>query len=165
MNNYYDRLEQRDSEILTEFNNQVKFFTELKFTEKGTRIDATGIDIKGRKANIEVKQRTGRYGNFEAFRGRFKEIYLDTGKLDYFSNLMMKSGFTMDEQELFISIFDDGDTIVIHNLNKPQPVMWLPNQTVTNIGGQRRETEHKIGFLISEAIIYRKVNGKYTRIQ
>ena len=166
MKNYFDSLEQKDAEILRAFNEDVKFFKSLNYNEKGSRIDATAIDKRGHKCHIEIKQRTGeRYGNFENFIVEFDTIFLDTGKLDWFSKIMA-SGYTLSEKELFVSIFNNGDVILIHDLNKPQPIEWLPNNRLFNPGTKKWEYEHRIGLYWQNAIIYSKdKNGHYRRWQ
>lgn len=163
-NNYVDIMERMDAQALTQFNNDKKFFKNIIFNKKGARIDATTIDRKDRKCHVEMKQRTGKYGDFYTFIEQFSTIYLDCGKLDYLSNIMQVSGYNLNEQELFVSIFNDGDIILIHNLNQPQPIMWLPNQRVWNPAKQRWEYEHKIGLYWYSASIYEKnKDGHYEK--
>lgn len=164
MKNYFDSMELKDAQIVRAFNQNVKFFNELTFNEKGSKIDATALTKKGKKCHIEIKQRTGeRYGKFKNFVEEFDTIFLDTGKLDWFSKIM-SSGYTLQEKELFISIFDKGDTIIIHDLNKPQQIEWLPNQRLFNPGTKKWEWEHRIGLFWYNGIIYQKDDdGNYRR--
>ena len=164
MKNYFDLLEQKDAQIIRAFNEDVKFFKNLTYNENGSKIDATAYTKKGKKVHIEIKQRTGeRYGKFKNFAEEFDTIFLDTGKLDWFSKIM-SSGYSLNEKELFISIFDNGDTILIHDLNKPQLIEWLPNQRIYNPGTKKWDTEHRIGLYIYNAIIYQKDDdGHYRR--
>lgn len=163
-NNYFDDMELKDAQIVRAFNDDVHFFKNLTFNDKGSKIDATASTIKNKKCHIEIKQRTGeRYGKFKNFVEQFDTIFLDTGKLDWFSKIM-SSGYTLQEKELFISIFDNGDTIIIHDLNKPQLIEWLPNQRLFNPGTKRWEYEHRIGLYWYNGIIYQKDDdGKYRR--
>lgn len=165
MQNYFDLLEEKDAEIINAFNVDQKWFTNLTYNKKGSVIDATATDKKGHKCHIEIKQRTGtRYGNFKNFIDEFNTIFLDTGKLDYFSRIM-SSGYTLSEKELFVSIFDNGDTIIIHDLNKPQQIEWLPNNRLFNRGTKKWEFEHRIGLYWWNGLIYKKQeNGKYRRL-
>lgn len=164
MHNYYDLLEMKDAQIISAFNNDVKFFTQLIYNDRFSRIDATAVDRKNRKCHLEIKQRTGKYASFQEFLDKFDTIYLDCGKLDTFSNIMLASGSTFNEQELFVSIFDDGDTILIHNINQQQAMMWLPCQRVWNEGAKKWDTEHKVGLYWFNAIIYQKQDGHYKRL-
>lgn len=152
--NYFDLLEKKDEQIITKFNDDLKWFNNLKYNNKGSKIDATALDKKGRKVHIEIKQRTGdRYGNFKNFIEHFDTIFLDTGKLDYFSKIM-SSGFTLNEKELFVSIFDEGKIIIIHDLNKPQIIEWLPNNRIFNPGTKQWEWEHRIGLYWYNGMVY-----------
>lgn len=163
MSNYFKKMEKKDAKNLKNFNEKVKWFNELEYNEEFARIDAMAKDKKGRKTHIEVKQRTKKYSDFTAFTKAFDTIYLDTGKLETLSQIML-SGHALDEQELFISIFNDGNVIVVHNLNKKQPMMWLPNQRVWNEGKKKFEYEHRVGLYWWEGMIYEKQpNGEYRR--
>ena len=88
MHNYYDLMERKDAKIITAFNEDVKFFTQLIYNDRYSRIDATAVDRKNRKCHLEIKQRTGKYGSFQEFLDKFDTIYLDCGKLDTFSNII-----------------------------------------------------------------------------
>ena len=162
--NYFDALEEQDEKIITEFNNDLKWFTNLQYNNKGSKIDATAQDKKGRKVHIEIKQRTGdKYGNFKNFIEHFDTIFLDTGKLDYFSKIM-SSGFTLNEKELFVSIFDNGNIIIIHDLNQPQTIEWLPNNRIYNPGTKQWEYEHRIGLYWYNGLVYEKdEEGHYNK--
>lgn len=155
MESYFKRMERKDAINLKNFNDKMNWFTELEYNEEYSRIDAEAMDKKGRKTHLEVKQRTKKYSDFTAFAKQFDTIYLDTGKLEHFSQIML-SGHELDEQELFVSIFNDGDVIVIHNLNKPQPMMWLPNQRVWNEGKKKFEYEHRVGLYWWNAMVFEK---------
>lgn len=151
---YFDLLEEKDAKIINAFNNDLKWFTNLTYNKKGSKIDATATDKKGRKVHIEIKQRTGtRYGVFKNFIQEFDTIFLDTGKLDYFSRIM-SSGYTLQEKELFVSIFDEGKIVIVHDLNKPQAVEWLPNNRIFNPGTKQWEYEHRIGLYWYNGLVY-----------
>lgn len=152
--NYFDLLEEKDAKIINAFNDDLKWFNNLTYNKKGSKIDATAVDKKGRKVHIEIKQRTGtRYGVFKNFIEEFDTIFLDTGKLDYFSKIM-SSGYTLQEKELFVSIFDEGKIIIVHDLNKPQAVEWLPNNRIYNPGLKQWEYEHRIGLYWYNGLVY-----------
>lgn len=164
MQNYFDLLETKDAQIISAFNDDLHWFTNLIYNKKGSVIDATAIDKKGHKCHIEIKQRTGeRYGIFKNFIQEFDTIFLDTGKLDYFSRIM-SSGYTLSEKELFVSIFDNGDIIIVHDLNKRQPIEWLPNNRIFNRGTNKWEWEHRIGLYWWNGLIYEKQkDGHYIK--
>ena len=162
--NYFNEMELKDAQIIKAFNDDVHFFKQLTFNPEKSRTDATALTKNNKKCHIEIKQRTGeRYGKFKKFVEQFDTIFLDTGKLDWFSKIM-SSGYTLQEKELFISIFDNGDTIIIHDLNKPQQIELLPNQRLFNPGTKKWDIEHRIGFYWYNGIIYQKDDdGKYRR--
>lgn len=160
---YFDNFEEKDAEILRAFNNDVNFFKEITCNEKGSRIDITARTKKGKKCHIELKQRVGKYKSFDEFTVNFDSIFLATSKVDFFSKIM-SSGHTLNEKELFVSIFDDGDTIIIHDVLKPQELEWLPNQRLWNPGTKQWDYEHRLGFYWQNGIIYTKQkDGHYKR--
>lgn len=151
---YFNVMEITDAYLLNSFNGYVHWFKNIRFNKRGSVIDAVGEDIKGRKVHIELKNRQGRYKDFTDFCKHNDTIFIECGKLSAFSRIM-QSGFSLNEQELIINLFDDGKTVVIHDINKPQPLKWLPNRAIKNPGTGEQEFEHRIGLLISEADIYR----------
>lgn len=163
-NRYCDLMEREDAQIFSAFNENLKWFNQLIYNKRGSVIDAFGIDKKNRKCHIEIKQRTGKYEDFSTFLDNFETIYLDYGKMNMFSNIMMESGATLNEQELFVSIFNKGEIILIHNLLKPQPTLHMPLQRVYNPAKKQWEIEHKVGLYWHQAIIYEKqTDGNYKK--
>ena len=162
---YFDEMEQKDAKVINAFNDDQKWFTNLQYNKKGSRIDATAFDKKGRKVHIEIKQRTGeRYGDFKNFIEHFDTIFLDTGKMDTFSKIMA-SGYSLSEKELFVSIFNDGDIIIIHDMNKHQLLDYLPCQRLWNPGTKQWNVSHRVGFFWYNGIVYEKDKdtGHYRR--
>lgn len=162
LNEYFNVMEGSDERILNEFNSSVNFFKEVTYNKFGNAIDATAVDVKGRKTHIEIKQRTGKYSDFYEFTKSFDTIYLDTGKVDHFAQIMF-SGYSLNECEIFVSIFNDGDFIVVHDLNKPQDIKWLPNQRVYNPGKKRWEYTHRLGFYWYNGTIYQRKDNGYVK--
>lgn len=157
-------MEHLDATALNNFNQDKNFFKKITYNKEGARIDVMAIDIKDRKCHVEMKQRTDEYADFNSFIKKYDTIYIDCGKLDFLSDVMQASGFNLNEQELFVSIFNDGDIILIHNLNKQQPVLWMPNRRVWNPAKNRHEREHKIGLYWYYATIYEKnEDGHYEK--
>ena len=163
-NRYCDLMEREDTKIFTAFNDDKGWFKQLIFNKRGSRIDAYAIDKKNRKCHIEIKQRCGKYGKFQDFIDKFDTIYLDYGKMNEFSEIMLQSGATRNERELFVSIFDNGDTIVVHDLLKPQPTMHMPLQRVWNEATRCWDIEHKVGFYWFNALIYQKEGDRYREL-
>lgn len=164
MNRYCDLMERTDAKIFTAFNNDQGWFKDLIYNKCGSRIDAYAIDIKNRKCHIEIKQRCGKYGKFKDFIDKFETIYLDYGKMNEFSEIMLHSGATRNERELFVSIFDEGDTIVVHDMLKTQPVLHMPLQRVWNEATRSWDVEHKIGLYWYNALIYVKEDDTYRKL-
>ena len=163
---FFDTMEMIDSYLFKEFNSHVGWWKELKFNKKGTEIDVMATDINGRKCHIELKNRGGRYKDFLSFCKHNHSIFIECGKIHAFSRIM-QSGYSLNEQELVVNIFDDGRTFVIHNLNKPMTLQWLPNRRIYNRGTGKWEYEHRIGLPIEEAdiYIYDDVNDTYKKME
>lgn len=161
--NYVKKQEQNDRDILQAFNDDLNYFQELTFTADKTRHDATAVDKKGRKVHIEIKQREGKYKDFNEFKKKFNSCYLSTDKIPWFQKINT-SGHSLNEQQLFITIFDDGDTILLFNLLKEQPVEFQPNTRVWNPMKKQWQYETNIGFLIENALIFKKENGHYSKL-
>ncbi len=163
--NYFNVMEEKDAKIIKAFNDDVHFFQELTFNPEKSRTDATALTKRGKKCHIEIKQRTGeRYGDFKTFLESFDTIFLATDKLDWFSKIM-SSGYSRNEKELFISIFNNGDIIIIHDILKQQQLEWIPNQRLWNKGTKKWDIEHRLGFYWYTGIIYEKDadTGHYRR--
>lgn len=155
-NNYCDFQEKTDAALLEEFNEDLKWFTELTQNERLSEIDFTAIDKKGRKTHIELKQRKGTIKDFI----KFKTIIIEPSKIARTTKIM-ESGYTLDEQRLFMNFVDDG--VIIFNLNRISKLEYYPNHKHFNpIKGW--ENEDRFGLYITEAIIYEKnENGEYKR--
>lgn len=163
--NYFNQMEEKDAQIIRAFNDDVHFFKELTYNDLGSKIDVTAITKRGKKCHIEIKQRTGqRYGDFKKFIEEFDTIFLAISKLDFFSKIM-SSGYSLSEKELFVSIFNEGDIIIIHDILKPQDLEWLPCQRLWNPGTKKWDIQHRLGFYWYNGIIYEKDEdtGHYRR--
>lgn len=152
---YYDRLEDADAAIITAFNQDLNYFKSILFNKKGWRNDAYAIDKKGRTVHIEIKQRQGKYKDFNEFIKKYNSCYLAADKIPWMQKIM-QSGYTLSEKELFISIFDDGNTILLFDLLKPQKVEWFPNSRTWNPGQNKWTFETNIGFYWKNAVIFKK---------
>ena len=167
-NIYCDTMEREDAKIFESFSKDRDYFSEkLQFNENGSRLDAIGITKKGRRINIEIKQRCGEYGDFYKFISKFETIFLDYGKMNAFSETMRKSGSTADDGAIFVSIFNNGDVILIHNLNEKQlNSEHYGNKRVWNEASKQWEVEYKIGFYWYDASIYfKEKDGHYHKLK
>ena len=164
-NRYCDLLEREDAKIFKCLSDDQGWFEELIFNDYGSRLDAIAITKqKHRKINIEIKQRCGKYSDFFEFIKYFDTIFLDYGKLNEFSEIMINSGATAGDGATFVSIFNNGDIVLIHDLNKKQPTMHLGQQRVWNEAKKRWETEYKLGlFWYCATIFQRDKDGHYKK--
>ena len=160
--NYFNKMEREDERIFREFNDDKKIFDKIDYHRNGTRLDACCIR-NDKKCHVEIKQRQGKYGVFNDFTSQYGSIFLDTGKLEEFSR-KLQSGFTLGEDELFVSIFDEGDTIILHNIEKKQPVSNEGAITLKNKGTRQIDHELRFGYYWWTGSVYTKdENGHYNK--
>ena len=157
--NYFDTQEQNDMALLEEFNNQVSWFVgEISATTNGTSHDAEAIDIKGRKTLIEHKQRKG---DTDLYINTYKTVLVEPLKISHLSKTASVSGFSLNEQRLYINYTDDG--VIIFDLNKKHHLEYYPNHHHYDPGSRKFVDEDRFGIPVEEGIIYKKIDGKYVK--
>ena len=164
-NNYFNAMEKEDERIFRLFNENTKIFKQdgITYHRNGSRLDAICTEHNNTKCHVEIKQRLDEYGDFNKFAKRFGSIFLDTGKLEEFSK-KLQSGFTLGEDELFVSIFDGGNTIILHNIEKKQPVNNEGAVRLRNKGTRQIDYELRFGYYWWTGTIYTKdENGNYRK--
>lgn len=155
--NYYDKQEEIDSKKLNEFNDQLQWFTDLTPNKRMSEIDYTAVDKKGRKTHIELKERKGTIDIYK----KYGDILIEPGKI-YATTRIMESGFTYDEQRLYMNWVDDG--VIIFNLNNISSMKFYPNHKQRNYGKKITEHEDRFALSMKDAIIYKlDEDGIYQR--
>lgn len=161
--NFFNKMEREDERIFRLFNEDRKLFKTITYHRNGTRLDAICIEQNDSKCHVEIKQRLDKYGVFNDFAKQYGSIFLDTGKLEEFSK-KLESGFTLGEDELFVSIFDGGNTIILHNIEKKQPVSNEGAVELRNKGTRNTDHELRFGYYWWTGTIYTKnENGNYRK--
>lgn len=163
--NYFNSMERDDERIFRLFNEDRNIFKQdgIKYNRRGSILDAMCIEHNGNKCHVEIKQRTKQYSDFNRFAKKYGSIFLDTGKLDEFSK-KLESGYTLGEDELFVSIFDNGDTIILHNIKKKQPVSHEGAIELENRGTGETDHELRFGYYWWTGTVYTKDEyGKYRK--
>ena len=161
-NQFFDKQEDVNAYILEEeFNKQLGWFDNLNRHPKGEHIDYDGIDKKGRKVHIELKQRNGTIEQFE----RWGDVVIEPTKAQAFAAIM-ESGYTLDEQRLYINWVDDG-AIIYTFKGEVIPILYYLNHPQKNYGKNNpEENEDRFGLPIEYATIYKKdENGKYILVK
>ena len=161
-NQFFDEQEDVNAYILEEeFNKQVGWFKNLNRHPKYEHIDYDGIDKKGRKVHIELKQRNGKIDDFK----RLGDVVIEPAKVEAFAKIM-ESGYTLDEQRLYINWTDDG-AIVYTFQGEVIPVVYYLNHRQRNYGKNKEEEfEDRLGIPIDYAAIYKKdENNNYRLVQ
>ena len=152
--NYFDAQEERCAELLEEFNDQLKWFEGLTANTRLSEIDFTCTDKKHRKCHVELKERKGNVQDYIDY----GDVLIEVGKL-HATTRIMESGHSFNEQRLYINFVDDG--VIIFNLNNISHMKFYPNHKQRNYGKGTTEREDRLGLPISNAIIYKKNNGRY----
>jgi hypothetical protein len=161
-NQFFDTQEDVNAYILEkEFNKQLKWFNDFNRHPRFDHIDYDAKDKKGRKVHIELKQRKGTIDDFK----RFGDVIIEPTKLEAFAKVM-ESGYTLDEQRLYINWTDDG-AIIYTFQGEVIPVVYYLNHKQKNYGkNNQEEHEDRMGIPIDYAAIYKKdENGRYKLIQ
>lgn len=156
-NNYFDKQEDKCSKLLYEFNEKERWFKGLTANTKGNEIDFKATDIKDRLVHIEHKQRKGTIEDYF----KYGDVLIEPGKIYAFTRVM-ESGYTNNEQVLYINYTDDG--VIIFDMNKISNMNYYPNHRQINYGKKQYEFENRFGLKMSDAIIYKyNENGNLER--
>lgn len=153
--------EQNDMALLEEFNNQVSWFRgEISATTNGTSHDAEAIDVKGRKTIIEHKERKG---NTDLYINKYGTVLVEPLKIAHMSKMQAVSGFSLNEQRLYINYTDDG--VIVFDMNKKHHLEYYPNHHHYDPIEGCYKDEDRFGIPVDEGIIYIKQNGRYIRYE
>jgi hypothetical protein len=155
--NYFDAQESRCKKLLREFNDNLHWFKGITATTRLSETDFKCTDRKNRLAHVETKERKGTIQQFQDY----GDILIETGKIHAFARIM-ESGFSNNEQTLYINFVDDG--VIILNINNISSMNFYPNHKQRNYGKGYTEHEHRFGLKMQDAIIYKKDNNTYVRL-
>lgn len=157
--NFFDVQETICTKLLKEFNNDQHWFNGLTANTKGSEIDYKATDSKGRLVHIEHKQRKGTIEDFQ----KYGDVLIEPGKIHAFTRIM-ESGFTLNEQRLYVNYTDDG--VIIFNMNNLSSMNYYPNHKQRNYGKGNVEYEDRFGLKIQDAIIFKKDSlNHYSRLK
>lgn len=158
-NNYFDAQESRCKKLLREFNNELQWFKGITATTRLSETDFKCTDRKDRLTHVETKERKGTIQQFQ----EYGDVLIETGKIAAFAKIM-ESGWTYNEQRLYINFVDDG--VIIFNLNNISSMNFYPNHKQRNYGKGITEHEDRFGLKMTDAIIYKKqTDNTYTRVE
>jgi hypothetical protein len=163
MTNFVESNKRKGRAAFKKLSEDQNWFKNLEFSEDLTaEIDGIATSKTGRTIYVEVKTRGGKYEDFFKFIENYDTIFLDYGKLDAVSNELMKDkAHGKESGAIFVSVFNDGEIILIHNLLKIFPTKHLGLQHVTNFakkeeGKKEDEYELKTGLPWRYATFYRR---------
>lgn len=147
---YCDTMEDRNEQLLNDFNQHVHWFSEITPNERGSEIDFKCKDIKsGRTTHVETKERKGTIKQY----ANWGTVLIEPSKIARTSKIM-ESGYSLDEQRLYINFVDDG--VLVFNLNKISTLKYFPNHKHWNNRDKSYENEDRFGLLIEDAIVYQR---------
>lgn len=156
-NNYFDAQESRCKKLLREFNDELQWFKGITATTRLSETDFKCTDKKDRLTHVETKERQGTIQQFKDY----GDILIEPGKIHAFTRIA-ESGFTYNEQRLYINFVDDG--VIIFNLNNISSMNFYPNHKQRNYGKGITEHEDRFGLKMQDAIIYKKQDNSFIRL-
>ena len=144
---YCDMMEDADSKLFVRFNEKYKWFEKISRNKRLNSIDYVGVDVKGRKTHIELKQRKETLDKIK----EYGDILIEPKKMSAYAAIM-ESGFTLDEQRLYINFTSDG-YVLIWNMNDKLKINYYPNHRHWNPMKKEYENEDRFGLIIEQAIV------------
>lgn len=158
--NYFQWMEKTNIKNLHNFNDKVKWFERIEPTKEFSHTDATCYTKDGRKITVELKTRKETLQQFK----NYGDILIEPKKISHFTDVM-ESGFTLNENCLYINFTADGVAIFNFNEMKQDSLVVYPNHRQYNPGKKHYEFETRFGWKTRDAILYTKEeNNTYTKI-
>lgn len=157
-NKFIEEKENKDWNLLKEFNEASNYFTELIQREKYATSDASGRTFDGRAFGIELKSRNQVLMNDGRLSGQTYDgntytadtIFIEAHKL---ASLLCDYNVKGDEP-LYINFLDDG-CIVLYNLSKLTSVPKKKHLTIKSKGYNREEGEYRFELPLKDAAIFK----------
>ena len=156
---YFEENEKRDLEILEKLNNDIKFIKSFSPMPHKHCMDVSG-ETELCKVMIELKNRTGDIISFD-------DVYIESKKASYLYMQWIVMGFI----PLYINYFRNGkedeypELIAIWRLDKLSMFNYHPTTKTTSKGYGKDEYRERFGLFPVDAVIYKLINNKYTKIK
>ena len=122
------------------------------------------IDVSGRtdltNVAIELKNRKGKTTSFP-------DIYIESKKAAF----LYFSYFVKGEIPIYINYFNNykndeyPEIIAIWRLDKLSKFSYHPDTVTKSQGYEKTEHRERFGLYIKDAVIYKLINGKYTKVK
>lgn len=152
-------MEKTNIKNLHNFNDKVKWFERIEPTKEFSHTDATCYTKDGRKITVELKTRKETLQQFKDY----GDILIEPKKISHFTDVM-ESGFTLNENCLYINFTADGVAIFNFNDMKQDSLVVYCNHRQYNPGKRHYEFETRFGWKTRDAILYKyKENGDLER--
>lgn len=145
--NFFDWKEQENIKNLHKFNEDHHWFTAITPTERFNHTDAICMTKDDRKITVELKTRDATIEQFQTW----GTVLIEPQKLAHFS-LIMESGYSLNEDCLYINFATDG--VIIFDFNKLKNITFIPNHKHYNKGKRKWEYESRFALDIGEALVY-----------
>lgn len=157
--NYFEENEINDLKILKKLNEDIGFIKSFNPMPQKHCMDVSGeTDIC--KVMMELKNRTGYITSFD-------DVYIESKKAAYLYMQWIVTGFI----PLYINYFRNGkedeypEIIAIWRLDKLSIFNFHPTTKTTSKGYQKDEYRERFGLLPVDAVIYKLIDNKYTKIK
>lgn len=147
MDNFFDWMENENIKNLHEFNEEQQWFTAITPTERFNHTDAICMTKNDRKITVELKTRDASIDQFR----EWGTVLIEPQKLAHFS-LIMESGYSLNEDCLYINFANDG--VIVFDFNKLKNIKFIANHRHYNKGKGKWEYESRLALDINEALIY-----------
>lgn len=156
---YFQWMELTNIKNLNNFNEKVHWFEKIEPTKEFSHTDATCYTKNGRKITVELKTRKETLQQFKDY----GDILIEPKKISHFTDVM-ESGYTLNENCLYINFTADGVAVFNFNKLKPNSLITYVNHRQYNPGKRKYEFETRFGWKTNEAIMYKyNENGDLER--
>lgn len=156
---FFEDNEEKDLEILKKLNCDVGIMKQFNSMPNKHCMDASGnTDLVN--VMMELKNRTGYITSFE-------DVYIESKKAAYLYLQWITTGFI----PLYINYFrnnkedDYPEIVAIWRMDKLSTFKYHPSTKTTSKGYGKDEYRERFGLLPVDAVMYKLIDGKYTKIK
>lgn len=155
---FINQQEKIDWDLLNDFNEKFRYFTNLVKREKYATSDASGVTFDGRAFGIELKSRNQVLMDDGRLSGQTYDGYAYTADTEYLeahkSTSMMFDYLYKKDEPLYVNFLKDG-TIIIYNLTKLSEIPQKQRVKIKSKGYEREEYEYRFLLPLKDAAIYK----------
>lgn len=156
---FFDNSEKNDLKIFNKLNEDTKMLKYIAATPYKYCVDVSGR-TELTNVLIELKNRKGKTTSFP-------DIYIESKKAAF----LYFSWVACGQIPLYINYFNNykndeyPEIIAIWRLDKLSKFIYHPNTETKSQGYEKTEYRERFGLYIKDAVIYKLINGKYTKVK